>query len=415
MKILALAPRPIAPVRDGGTVATASCLTGLAAAGASVTLLSMKTQKHRADGADYPAPPLLAAYHTVDINTEVKASAMLNNLLFSGKPYDLQRFCSRRYMEALSHLIKSNSYDLIHCEGLPFALYIKQIKKLTKIPVVLRAHNLEHRIREMTAARTASPIRRAYLNNLAQRLMRLEQRASEMFDAIIPISMPDYSWFSAAAAGRPVWLCETGVESTALQPWPDEEGLRVGFIGSMDWQPNLEGVIWLIEEVWPQVKAQVPEATLQIAGKGMSRAAGKIPGGNGVIMRGEPDDAASFIASNHIMAVPLFAGSGLRIRIIESMAAGRPVVATRVAAEGIAAQHDGPLTMADGALTVADDAVSFAAALISLLSNKELREGSAAAAVELVNERYDNTRVTAGLMKFYRELINNREVTVRGR
>jgi glycosyltransferase involved in cell wall biosynthesis len=383
-------------------VATVRCIIGLAEAGARVTVLSMKTEKHRsgADTSGERKPDILNEYRTVSVNTAVRPLSLLLNLVFSRKPFDLERFKSREYSSALREILTAGSFDIIHCEGLVFALYLEEIRKLTAAPVILRAHNLEHRIRGMMASKERSTLRRSYLANLSRRLRRLEIHAAEQFDAIVPINGPDSDWFSSAAEGKPVFLSPTGAVEVSYIPEPADAPPRVGFLGSMNWQPNLEGLRWFIESVWPLVLNEIPAARLHLAGRGLSEVRASLPAGRNISFEGEPDDARSFIASNLVMIAPLFAGSGLRIKIIEAMSAGRPMVATTVAAEGIDAA-------AEYGLTVASDAGAFWAALVKYLENPELRSTAGKAAVRLVRERYDNRTLTAGLLEFYRRIAHD--------
>jgi glycosyltransferase involved in cell wall biosynthesis len=112
---------------------------------------------------------------------------------------------------------------------------------------------------------------------------------------------------------------------------------------------------------------------------------------------GEPDNAREFIASNHVMIAPLFAGSGIRIKIIEAMSAGRPVVATPVAVAGLPVENGRELA-------VASDPATFTAAIVRLLEEPELRASTGERALRLVKERYDNTVITARLLEFYKKL-----------
>lgn len=401
MKVLVLSPRPLWPEHDGGTVATVRCIRGLAEAGADVAVLSMKTEKH-ASGGDfnlYHTPDCITDYKTVAVDTRIRHLPMLRNLLFSGEPYDLARFRSSEYSELLRTWLNDKHFDIIQCEGLTFAQYLDGIRRVTGIPVVLRAHNLEHRIRAMMAAGTRSTVRRAYLKNLSGRLESLERKAASQFDAVVPISEPDFKWFSAAAGGRPVFLSETGVDEAERLPEPGNENLRVGFIGSMNWQPNIDGVKWFIMNVWPSVLEQIPAAILRIAGRGLNQQASDLPEGKNIILEGEPEDARTFIASNHVMISPLFAGSGLRIKIIEAMSVGRPVVATPVAVAGLPVENGKHLA-------VASAPPAFCNELVRLLKEPALRASMGASSVQLVRERYDNRVISEHLLKFYTDLIH---------
>lgn len=399
MKILALAPRPLWPPHDGGTVATVRCLRGLAEAGADVTLLSMRTEKHPfTDAPDIEGHyHYLADYREIHVNTRINPLFMILNLLFSDKPYDLVRFRSQTFIQALRSLLRDTRFDIIHCEGLALALYLDEIKKHTGAPVVLRAHNLEHRIREMMAASEKSPLRKAYLYNLSRRLKKLEKKAALGFDAVVPISEPDNMWFSSVIPDSPVFLSVSGADDAEYIPEPETNNLRVGFIGSLNWQPNAEGIKWFIESVWPCVLKKIPGATLHIAGRGLSRNETILPVGHNIFNEGEPEDARNFMASNHVLISPIFTGSGIRIKIIDAMSTGRPVVATSVAASGLKAEHGRELALAD-------DADAFCEALVRYLRNPELRYSSGKAAVELVRTEYDNRALTARLFEFYNDL-----------
>lgn len=403
MRILALAPRPPWPEHDGGTVATVRCLRGLAAAGAEVTLLSMRTEKHhpRRDSSGEKPYRYLTDYREILINTRINPLSMALNFFFSGNPYDLARFRSNRFSEALFSLLRNTKFDIIHCEGLAFAQYLDEIRKFTTAPVVLRAHNLEHRIREMMAASEQSRVRKSYLSNLSQRLMKQEKKAALRFDAIVPISEPDTWWFSSAAPAKPVFMSVTGAYDIGYLPEPETGNPRVGFIGSMNWKPNEEGIRWFVESVWPSVLKKIPDATLHIAGKGLSRHDCFIPGGHNICNEGEPDDARHFMASNHVLISPLFSGSGIRIKIIDAMSTGRPVVATTVAVAGLKAVNGRDIA-------VADDANSFSDAVVKYLLDPALRSVTGKAASALVGTEYDNRTLTEQLYEFYKELTRGR-------
>jgi len=398
MKILVLSPKPPWPPHDGGAVAIMRCVEGLASGGAQISLLAMKTEKY----GDRKIPEetslrSLMHYETVPVNTRIKPLRMAGNLLFSGKPYDLARFRSERYSEALQRLIPEGGFDIIQCEGPLFTYYLDGIKKLTSAPVVLRAHNIEHRIREMTALNTAGVFRKAYLSDLARRIARLETEAAQIFDAVIPISEPDMQWFSSVRRVKPLLLVETGTDTARYIREPKEDSLKIGFIGALNWKPNVDGIRWFLKEVWPRVTMKFPDATLHIAGKGAPKGTPRRLSGERVIYEGEVDDAGAFMASVNVVIAPLFAGSGLRIKIIEAMSIGRTVIATPVAVNGIPAVDRRELI-------IAADATSFCNAVTEALENRELRKAIGEAAVRLVEERYDNRANTARLLEFYNEL-----------
>lgn len=402
MKILVLSPKPPWPPHDGGAVATMRCIEGLAAGGAIVSVLAMRTEKHGAGTGPSSKPPAwLHYYETVTVDTRIRPVRMLGNLLFSGEPYDLQRFRAKQYSEALRSLLLREHFDIIQCEGLLFSYYIDEIRSITDIPLILRAHNVEHRIREMMAELATVPVEKDYLKILARRLRKRELFALKLFDAIIPISEPDFQWFKSAAPDKPMMLSETGAAVSEPVIETVSTGMRVGFIGALNWQPNLDGLKWFVSGVWPRVLRSLPDATLHIAGRGATPNVKTRTSGKNIFLEGEVEDANRFVESMTVMIAPLFAGSGLRMKIIEAMSLGKTVVATPVAAEGLPVEDHRELL-------IGSDAVSFGDALVSALSNPGLTASIGARAMELVRDRFDNLKQTSLLLEFYKKLCDGR-------
>jgi len=358
----------------------------------------MRTEKHLPGSGPSSEPPAyLQYYETVAIDTRIRPVKMLTNLLLSADPYDLQRFHVKQYSEALHSLLLREHFDIIQCEGLLFSYYFDEIRSCTDTPLVLRAHNVEHRIREMMADLATVPAEKDYLKSLARRLRKREAFAVKQFDAIVPISETDYQWFISTSPDKPIILSETGANIT--EPVDEQEGthLKVGFIGALNWQPNLDGLRWFLAGVWPRVLRSLPDATLHIAGRGAPANAKAWMTGKNVFLEGEVEDAGRFVRSMTVMIAPLFAGSGLRIKIIEAMSFGKTVVATPVAAEGLPVEDHREIL-------IGTDAVSFSNALTSALSDTNLRAATGARARELVRARFDNLKQTSLLLAFYKKL-----------
>jgi glycosyltransferase involved in cell wall biosynthesis len=141
---------------------------------------------------------------------------------------------------------------------------------------------------------------------------------------------------------------------------------------------------WFVTQVWPLVIKQEPDAIFYMAGKKMPITFKKYQNQNIKVM-GEVDDATAFMQSKQIMVVPLFAGSGIRVKILEGMSIGKAIVTTKLGVEGIEAQHQKHLMIADGA-------EAFAVSIIELLQNKDMSE-------QLGKEA--NNKVIAQLLNFY--------------
>ena len=402
MKILVLSSKPPWPPHDGGAVATLRCIEGLIRNGASVSVLAMITRKHTSSADIIPDPPSApASYRKVSVNTSLKPLSLLYNLFFSTVPYDLVRFRSAEFSARIRQILEEENFDIIQCEGLVFSEYLDEIRAITSTPVVLRAHNAEHRIRKMMAEQSERTVEKAYLRNLAARLRKREVSAANKFDAVIPISADDLEWFASVAPGKPMMLMEAGTDEMPKPPEVKNGYPRVGFIGALDWRPNAEGLLWFLNNVWPYVSKRMPGASFHIAGRNAPEKLRLQLTGRNVIFEGEVPDSLSFTSSMSIMAAPLFAGSGMRIKILEAMSLGKVVVATPVAAAGLPVTHRKDIL-------IGEDQFMFSSAIIEALGRHDLRKEISDAAYELVRQKFNNRELTKQLLSFYNDLAYGR-------
>jgi len=201
-----------------------------------------------------------------------------------------------------------------------------------------------------------------------------------------------------SADGRaPVFLASTGISAPANLQSQKKGRYNVGFIGSLDWHPNVDGILWFVNEVWPLVISRLPEASLHIAGRNADAGTAEKLTGQNITFHGEIDDSLLYTSSMNLMIAPLFSGSGMRIKIIESMSAGVPVVASPVAATG--------LPVKDGKdILIAGSREKFSSSILTLLTDDTLTEEIAANATGTVRENFDNNIITAQLFDFYKTL-----------
>jgi glycosyltransferase involved in cell wall biosynthesis len=156
------------------------------------------------------------------------------------------------------------------------------------------------------------------------------------------------------------------------------------FVGAMDWLPNIDGAIWFMQEVFPLIRSARPTTTITFAGRNPSP---EIRGLSEVHVTGTVPDVRPYLWGASVSIVPLRIGGGTRLKIYEAMAAGVPVVSTRVGAEGLA--------VTDGRdIRLADDAQGFARNVLQLLGDAADRSAMADAARELVASRFSWESVT---------------------
>jgi glycosyltransferase involved in cell wall biosynthesis len=390
MRILLLTPRLPWPPLDGGRVAMSRLAVSLAKSGAEVELLSLNPRKHRAEAAASPLPAV-----AVDVDTS-RILTPAYHAIASGTPFLVSRFVSLEYQEALRAALQRFQPDLVQFES-PFLLpYLETVRRASRVRTVLRSLNVEFRIWEELARNERNPLRRLALQRVARSLRTYEVQTLDRVDAIVPISEEDGADFRALGARRPMHVVPCGVTLPEWAPGQGEQG-TVGFIGSLDFRPNQGAVQWIVEELWPRVLERMPEARLALAGSAppgwlLERARSR-----GVTIQGNVADAQAFVRGLSVFIAPLFAGGGMRIKVLEAMALGKPVVATTRGAGGIEATPERELL-------IADDAPSFAAAVVRLLRDEALARRMGEAARAMVAARYDSDLLAAGLVRFYQTL-----------
>ncbi len=394
MEFLILANKLPYPPNDGGAIATLSMAKSLAELGHRVSLLSMNTSKHFCNPTTIP-PTLkqLIEFIAVDINTDISVRSAFRNYFNTSIPYNAERFITSEYNSKLTELLLSRHFDVIQMEGLYLGPYIRTIRKLSRSLISMRAHNVEHEIWQRTAA-VAGGIKGLYLANLAKRIKRFETSMINNYDTLIPITGRDAGVFRKLGCNIPIHVAPTGVNTHNLEPDPDQAEFPSLFhIGALDWAPNQEGLRWFFNKVWHKVHKMCPNLKFYLAGRNAPRWFREINEPN-VVFMGEVPDAHVFIRSKAIMIVPLFSGSGLRIKIIEGMALGKAIVTTTIGTEGISSTYGENIM-------IADDPERFAQAIFQLVESEQLTRKLGSNAARFVRQYYDNSAITRSLVDFY--------------
>jgi glycosyltransferase involved in cell wall biosynthesis len=390
MKILLLSNKSPWPPKDGGSAATMSMIKGLAAKGASVTVLAFNTLKHHANIQDIPSD--IAEFHFVDIDTGLKPSGLLLNLLFSDAPYTLTRFRSKEMIRKLTILLHEE-FDIVQVEGLAMASYLPVIREHTRASVIFRPHNVENGIWSQLADEESNILKRKYFSIIARRTGKTEAKISVNFDGIAAMTGKDMDWFTMNGFSKPFIVSAPFTDNEEIDT-VNSVPLTVCFIGALDWRPNINGLKWLVKEVWPIVIKTLPEASLHIAGRSPGNEIKEICNGLNINFYGETESSVNFLADKALMAVPLFSGGGIRMKILEGMSLGKCIVATPVAAEGIISEDRKDIF-------IESNAGSFAGRIVQLLSDDSLRKITGINARENVRKNYDILASAEEIMKFY--------------
>ena len=252
-------------------------------------------------------------------------------------------------------------------------------------PVVAHLFDVKS-VRAQQSAALATSRRRASMWEAESRVMRrLEAEGLGVVDVLMVPSDDDVQALARVAPSdspTTMVVVPNGVDLSRFSPSPAPAAAKVLFFGSLHYAPNVDGVVWFATEVWPLVRAGVPTASLSVVGHGPTpevQALGEIAG---VEVVGDVPDAPPWYAATDVVVVPLRVGTGTRLKALEAMASGRPVVGTQVGLAGLGLDdaHDGPAR-------IADDAIGLAASIVALLQDPKM-----AARVGDVGRRYVEAR-----------------------
>ena len=392
MKVLQLCNKPPYPSVDGGTMAMNSITQGLLSQGCEVKVLTVETDKHPVRRELIPAEYLeQTGLESVYIDLRVKPLPAIFAML-CGESYHVKRYVSEAFAAKLREILEKESFDIVHVESIFLTPYVPLIRKYSDAKIILRAHNVEHLIWRQVAQSCTNSLKRWYLKHLSLTLRAYELEHLNDYDGVVCITKNDAEVFRQAGCRKPVVSIPFGVDSGEV-PSVEVEPDSLFHIGAMDWLPNQESIRWLLEEVWPVVHREVPQAKLYLAGR-------KMPSQwmnatiEGVSVIGEVPDAMYFIGSKKINVVPLLSGSGIRVKIIEAMSIGKTVITTTVGAQGI--------DYTDGEnILIADTPEQFARQIKRCLDDDAFCSRVGEAAARLVADQYDRKKLAEELIEFY--------------
>ena len=340
MKILQLCKKFPFPLKDGESIAVTNLSKALNTLNCEITLLAMNTKKHYFDISQLPADfNHYQSIHVVPVDNSIYLKDAFVNL-WKSESYHISRFVSDEFNDALIELLSQNEFDVVQLETLYLAPYIPTIRKYSKAQVAMRAHNVEHEIWQRVMRQTKSLPKKWYLNYLVKKLALFERQQLKNYDILVPITKRDLGIFKQMGYQKEAVVTPIGIE-TSIYPTNDrsfKEDISLSFIGSLDWMPNQEGLVWFLDNVWKALVKQYPDLRLHIAGRNTPQWLYNKKLKN-VTIHGEIPDASQFINQHSVMIVPLLAGSGMRAKILEGMALGKVVISTSLGLEGIPAEN----------------------------------------------------------------------------
>ncbi|MBT8231636.1 MAG: glycosyltransferase [Saprospiraceae bacterium] len=336
MKILQLVKKFPNPPKDGESIAVLSSSRGYAELGCEVTLLSMNTKKHFADVSLFPEG--ISHYKNVITsfldNSISPVKAFFN--LFKKTSYNIERFDDDAFRQKLIKLLSENKFDVIQLESLYMAPYIDILRTKSEAIIVMRSHNHEYEIWKNLSESNTNPLLKWYYNLCSKRLYNYELNQFDKYDLLLPISHTDYSKYIDIGYHGDILLSPVGIDIAKYEVSLSKlnPSIKLGYIGSLDWKPNIEGLKWFFNTIWKPLADTFENLEFHLAGRNPDPSLKEIKYKN-VVYHGEVSSAKNFLENLDIIVVPLLSGSGIRIKILESMAMGKVVLSTKKGFEGI--------------------------------------------------------------------------------
>jgi polysaccharide biosynthesis protein PslH len=372
MRVLYLTPRALVEARSGGTIKSAALLEHL-------------ERLHDVDVASFVRPGQgwrRDAGRTVTVPLHRPRS--VGRLVASyarRRPLSVERNHSDEMSMTVRSLVDTNGYDVVFVDGWLMAQYLPRGYEGSKL---LHQHNAEHLMWERHAELETSPIRRFLVRSEATRVRRYETSIVPRFDVVFAVSEDDRAALLSIANGGDVRILPNVADPGLLERPPLEPPREpvVLFFGTLSWAPNLEGMKRFLHDGLPSLQREVPGLRLVVAGSGAPRAlsalVARMPGVE--LVRDTPDDESLYRSARAFVDVGL-GGSGTRVKILNALARGVPVVATADAARGLD-------VTAGGDLLVATDSNDVVHALTRVLTDDASWRALSEHGRDLVRRRY---------------------------
>ncbi len=330
----------------------------------------------------------LAAYchavHTVPMKRGALRDGwyMLRSLL-SGQSFLMVRDDRAEMRQLIDRLAAETKFDIVHADQLNMAQYAARVAGAAK---VLDAHNALWLLYQRLWDTMSQGPKKWLLKRDWQLLKTYEGSICRQFEGVLAVSQEDTAALEDAA-GQPlknVTIIPIAVDTDEAAPvnrLPTAN--HILHIGTMFWPPNIDGILWFLREVWPLIRAKCPNAVFDVVGaKPPPEILAYNEASLGVNVTGYVDDPAPYYENAGVMIVPLRAGGGMRVKILNALAQELPMVSTTIGCEGIAVesgQH----------LLVADSPQDFANATLQLLHDHQLARTLGENGRQLIQSTYD--------------------------
>jgi len=382
MRILYFSPRQCWP-RDTGAKLRDYYLASQLAARCPVTYLGLRDPSE-ASSEPPPAESGFMAYYSAARDSTYTVSKLVRGLI-GPTPLTVLNYSSANVSRILAEVLQAGSFDAVQMEGVHLSAYLPVIRAAASRPVIVSDwHNVESEILHRYSQVNPNFLRRAYAWRTANLLERAETRFLGACGVHTVTSERERGRLQARHPAAEIHVIPNGVDVqyfASREPDPGLPRTNLVFAGSMDYSANVDAVVWFVNNIWPELQREHPALSFAIVGRDPAPEVRALSG-NRVNVTGTVPDVRPYYSGALAAVVPLRIGSGTRLKILEAMAAGIPVISTRLGAEG--------LDLEDGThILIADSASEMIAAVSRLAASPELWQRLSRSGREVVSRSYD--------------------------
>lgn len=321
-------------------------------------------------------------------------------------PISVLNYTSPEMTAALTRIASSAKFDVIHLDSIHLAAYEPVLRRLqSDARIVYDWHNIESDIMRQYTARSTSPARKLYSALTTPKLTALEHRILHSAFGHLVCSAREREQLRAIAPGARIEVIENGVDTSRFaSPRKDLPRYRIVYVGLMSYHANIEAAVWFTREIWPSIRRKFPQWTLTLVGADPAPPVLDLAREAGVEVTGTVPDVAPYYDQAIAAVVPLRTGGGTRLKILEAMAAGVPVVSTALGAEGLEISPGVNILLAPGDGSGLAD--QWIASLESAAADGPLRSTLISEGRRLVGDRYDWEAIGRKTFDLYRRWVD---------
>jgi polysaccharide biosynthesis protein PslH len=403
MKILFLSNRGLLPIKDGHTRRSYNILKGLA-------------EKHQVYYLSlYESPEEISSENVNDLKSfcshvefypapskKISIPMLIRVIrsLFSIDAYTIWRHYSKLFLDRVNELITIGEFDLVHCDILPLAYTVRNRCDIFRS---ITDHDVSYLKCLRMAQESKNILLKTFMFLESWKLKRLESKIFMQVDLGIAVSELDRDILQRVCPRGCFEVIENGVETAKFIPGcSKEEFNKIVWLGGFDHYPNKQGIYYFLEDIYPKIKQEILDVKFDIIGSGITEKLSHLVQNDcSINLMGYVDDPLPFIQRASVFVVPILSGGGTRLKVLEAMSAGKAIVGTSIACEGldgINGQH----------FIIADDATTFAKEVVKLLQDNTLGVMLGSNARKLVVDHYDYTSICKKLNILYQKSIERK-------